>query len=90
MWLKTPLLAITVSALSATSAALFAQQNSAPTAPGPTKEERLICRSSVEIGSLAKRRRQCFTKAEWDRLAEGARKQTTRMLTDNPGMMQGN
>jgi len=35
--------------------------------------DRLICRSTPETGSLARRRRQCFTRAQWDRMAEVAR-----------------
>ena len=36
-------------------------------------EQRLICRATRETGSLVKRRRQCFTQAQWDRIAEAAR-----------------
>ncbi len=35
---------------------------------------RLICRRMPETGSLVRARRQCFTKAEWDRIAETARR----------------
>lgn len=35
--------------------------------------ERRICRSEVETGSLARRRRRCFTQLEWDRIARAAR-----------------
>lgn len=35
---------------------------------------RLICRRMPETGSLAASRRQCFTRAEWDRIAESARR----------------
>ena len=31
---------------------------------------RLICRRIEESGSLARRRRVCYTRAEWDRIAE--------------------
>lgn len=37
------------------------------------QRERRICRSEVETGSLARRRRQCFTPAEWERIAAAAR-----------------
>ncbi len=37
---------------------------------------RLICRSMPISGTLAGRRRQCFTRAEWERIAQGAQKQT--------------
>lgn len=39
-------------------------------ASGTGQNERLICRRMQETGSLVKGRRQCFTKAEWDRIAE--------------------
>ncbi len=49
---------------------------------------RLICRRMPETGSIARTRRQCFTKAEWDRIAEseqtGARK-TIDGLSTRPG-----
>jgi len=50
--------------------------------PPPRKHDsrsdpnRLICRSMPVIGSLAARRRQCFTRAQWERIAQGAQKQT--------------
>lgn len=59
-------------------------------AAGPAGNDRgrLICRRLPETGSLAQTRRQCFTKAEWDRIAEsqqeGARK-TIEGLTTKPG-----
>ena len=30
---------------------------------------RLICRSSVQTGTLARRERRCFTRAQWDEFA---------------------
>ena len=32
-------------------------------------DEKLICKKETQIGSLARVRKQCFTKAEWDRIA---------------------
>jgi len=37
---------------------------------GANDKDRLICRRTPETGSLVRVRRQCFTKAEWDRIAE--------------------
>ena len=39
----------------------------------PEAGEPRICRRTQETGSLARRRRQCFTQAEWDRLAASGR-----------------
>lgn len=44
--------------------------------PRAQDSERRICRSEVETGSLARRRRRCFTRAEWDQLARAARENT--------------
>lgn len=32
-------------------------------------DQRIICRKHVEVGSLVRKKKQCFTKAEWDRIA---------------------
>lgn len=41
-----------------------------PQAKGP---DQLICRRVAESGSLARRTRRCYTRAQWDRLAEDSR-----------------
>lgn len=33
-------------------------------------DERIICKKHLETGSLVKRVKKCFTKAEWDLIAE--------------------
>ncbi len=45
------------------------------------KGEKLICHRVQETGSLARRRTQCFTKAQWDRIAEAARVRGERLAT---------
>lgn len=45
-------------------------------------QERRICRRIQETGSLARRRRQCYTRAEWDRIAEAARQNGQRLQDD--------
>jgi hypothetical protein len=34
------------------------------------EKDKLICRRTPEIGSLVRKKTQCFTKAEWDKIAE--------------------
>ena len=41
--------------------------------------ERLVCRRAVDTGSLVRGRRQCFTRSQWDRIAEAAQKRATEM-----------
>ncbi|HET9428704.1 MAG TPA: hypothetical protein VFO69_10130 [Allosphingosinicella sp.] len=59
-----------------------AQSTGSGEASTKSKNERLICQSVEETGSLARRRRQCFTRAEWDRIAEAARARGQRLTSD--------
>lgn len=40
----------------------------------PDYETKLICRKVPETGSLLRRTKQCFTQAEWDKIAEVQRR----------------
>ena len=42
--------------------------------------ERLICKRWAEVGSLVRKRKQCHTKAEWERLAEMERTGTQKTM----------
>ena len=69
-----PLIGTAFIALLAAQAMPAAGQSTAGTKAGDTPpEQRLICRSTRETGSVVRRRRQCFTAAQWDRMAEVAR-----------------
>lgn len=58
----------------------IAQSGSSGTAGAGSGTQRLICRRSEETGSLARTRRQCYTRAEWDRLAESSQTGAQRMV----------
>ena len=74
MRLTLPFVGMASMALLAAQAVPLAAQTRPGTKAGDTPpEQRLICRSIRETGSLVKRRRQCFTQAQWDRIAEVAR-----------------
>lgn len=79
---------ILTAALAATP--LLAQSPDTGTPPGgaPAKEK-LICRREAPIGSMIASRKRCYTKAEWERIAEAARDTSTRMTTDNSGRPSG-
>jgi hypothetical protein len=49
--------------------------------------EQVICRRIQDSGSLARRTRQCLTRAQWDRLAEDSRQTGS---TANTGGTSGN
>lgn len=70
--------------LSAGALAAVAQDPVPPKGKSRADPNRLICRSMPVSGSLAARRRQCFTRAEWDRIAQGAQKQTVDLQGNLP------
>ncbi len=44
------------------------------------QQERLICKKWAEVGSLVRKKKQCHTKKEWDRLAESERVGVTKTM----------
>lgn len=54
------------------------------TGVAPAKET-LICRRESVTGSLIRARKTCFTRAEWDKIAESARRNATQLQDDNAG-----
>lgn len=74
MRLPTRLALAGLAALVAAPALVAAQQPAAGGQPeAKAKQERRICRRIDEIGSIARSRRECRTRAEWDALAERQR-----------------
>ena len=59
--------------------ALIAQQPPGSDTKAEQPKERRICRRTTESGSLAKVRRQCLTRAQWDRLAQDQRNNSPAM-----------
>ncbi len=70
--------ALAVAAVLATCSPVLAQARTGGT--GANDPNRLICRRMPETGSLAATRRQCFTRAEWDRIAQSQRNGAERMI----------
>lgn len=57
-----------------------------PAAPAPSPaavQQPLVCKSSVETGSLIKRNKRCLTKAQWRYVDDVQRQQTQRLIDDN-------
>ncbi len=69
-------------ALITLAAGAVTAQSTQPAPKAKAKNERLICQTMQETGSLARQRRQCFTRAEWDRIAEAARARGQRLQSD--------
>lgn len=59
--------------LAAPAFAAAAQQPAQGTTVEQPKQERLICRRIQDSSSIARVRRQCFTRAQWDRMAQDQR-----------------
>ena len=73
--MRSSLLAVSlVVASSLVISPLFAQRSR-----GKDDPNRLICRSFIKTGTLAARERRCFTRAQWERIQEGAAKGATDM-----------
>lgn len=52
-------------------------------------DDRIICKKSLETGSLVKKTKKCFTKRQWDRLAEMELKGNSRMVDEMQGGSNG-
>jgi 2-phospho-L-lactate transferase/gluconeogenesis factor (CofD/UPF0052 family) len=52
-------------------------------------DNRIICRKQTEVGSLVRKKKMCFTKAEWDLIAEreqmGVKKTQDQLSTRSMG-----
>jgi hypothetical protein len=87
MQIVTRIFAVAAGACLLAGAGLAAERTAAErTAP----KEKLICKSIQETGSMARRLRQCFTKQEWERIAEAARARGQRLQSDMASGMTSN
>lgn len=68
--------ALAVSILVATSATAGSAGSLSEAAPG----DKVICKRYVETGSLMKSRKECRTRAEWQKLAVEGRNQAKEMV----------
>ena len=71
-------------ALSA-GAAPVAGGASAATPSRPLGDNEIICRKWLEIGSLVNKKKQCFTKAQWDEISESQQRGVQRLRGDLSG-----
>lgn len=65
------LMTVLTSVLLATTA--HAADPSEPGRDSVLDDTRIICRKTLETGSLVRKKKQCFTQAEWDRIAQQTR-----------------
>ena len=67
--------------VSLSGAVAAADPNAATAAPAASADDqRIICRKTLETGSLVKRNKQCFTKAEWDKVYAAQREGNQKMF----------
>ncbi len=78
------------SLLGATILASVAAAQSAPPATPPPVEEKKICRSEAEIGSLVKKRRTCLTREQWKYVDDQHSAEARKMLMDNTNRQVSN
>lgn len=53
-------------------------------------DDRIICRKTTEVGSLVRKKKECYTKAEWDRIAEAHQRGTKRLQDELSTRSVGN
>ena len=53
-------------------------------------DNRIICRKTTEVGSLVRKKKECYTKAEWDRLAEAHQRGVKRLQDELTTRAGGN
>jgi len=85
------ILAATIaSPLSAQTSSQQASIDATRSASLSTDKAKLICRTSIETGSNAKRVRRCATAEGWRRGRDGENDAARRMVQDNTGLVNGN
>ncbi len=52
--------------------------------------EKILCRRVLETGSLVRKSKKCYTRAQWDRIAEAAKGNATRMQSDHASGITSN
>lgn len=52
--------------------------------------EPVICKRIAETGSLVKKTKRCYTKAQWDRIAEAAKTRAHRLQSDHASGLVSN
>lgn len=55
-------------------------------APSPAPAEKVICKKSIETGSLVKGKKICLTEKQWRLAAESASNSAMRMQSENGRM----
>jgi len=81
---------LTLAAACAVTAATATAQERDRRTSATNESERLICRRVQDTGSLVRTLRQCFTRAQWDRIAESAQRGAGRTITELSGGFNGN
>lgn len=53
-------------------------------------EDKVICRREPIIGTLARTRKECHTKAEWERIASETQSKMRKMIDNRPPAISDN
>jgi hypothetical protein len=81
---------LTLGAACAVTAATATAQERDRRTSAKNESERLICRRVQDTSSLVRTHRQCFTRAEWDRIAEATQRGAGRTISGLAGGYNGN
>jgi hypothetical protein len=72
--------ALLIAATGVATPAIAADTPAAAQAANAVGDDRVICKKVLETGSLVRKSKQCFTKAEWDRIAETQRRGNEKLV----------
>jgi hypothetical protein len=84
------LIAAGVAGLAMASPAVAAETAGAAQASNSLDDNRIICRKTTEVGSLVRKKKECYTKREWDRIAEAQQRGAKRLQDELSTRSAGN
>lgn len=67
-----------------------AAETAARTTTDALDDTKLVCRKTLETGSMVRKKKQCFTLREWDQIAEIQRRGNQKMFDGLSERSQGN
>lgn len=67
------MLMVALASATLTTAAAAAETAPTATTESPLDDTKLVCRKTLETGSLVRKKKQCFTALQWDRIAQQTR-----------------
>nr|WP_295374268.1 hypothetical protein [uncultured Sphingosinicella sp.] len=72
------------------SSMILAMLASGTAATAPKPADQVVCRRFAETGSLVKKRRVCYTRAQWAKMNERTQDAARQFVDENRSVVSGN